>query len=108
MSERRSTKALFLVFLMLTSVIAQGAANETENDVDNIADSIGVVYGDLTDFNVETGSQYLLSMKFNPWFLRHRSLSRLGLTKVARVLTTSVPASRWLAQPARSMLLAIH
>ena len=55
MSERRSTKALFLVFLMLTSVIAQGAANETENDVDNIAESIGVVYGDLTDFNVETG-----------------------------------------------------
>ncbi|DAC51648.1 MAG TPA: hypothetical protein D7H87_01475, partial [Candidatus Poseidoniales archaeon] len=60
MSERRSTKALFLVFLMLTSVIAQGAANETENDVENIAESIGVVYGDLTDFNVETGSQYLL------------------------------------------------
>ena len=66
MSERRSTKALFLVFLMLTSVIAQGAANETENDVDNIAESIGVVYGDLTDFNVETGSQYLLIDEAQP------------------------------------------
>ena len=60
MSERRSTKALFLVFLMLTSVVAQVAANETENNVEDIAEDIGTVYGDLADFNVETGSQYLL------------------------------------------------
>ena len=57
MSERRSTKALFLVFLMLTSVVAQVAANETENNVEDIAEDIGTVYGDLADVNVETGSQ---------------------------------------------------
>ena len=47
MSERRSTQALFLVFIMLTSVLGQAAANETQNDVEDIDDDIGVVYGDL-------------------------------------------------------------
>ena len=60
MSERRSTQALFLVFLMLSSVVAHAAANETEHEVEDIEEEIGVVYGDLTQFSVETGSQYLL------------------------------------------------
>ena len=54
MSERRSTQALFLVFLMLTSVLGQAAANETQNEVEDVVNEIGVVYGDLTNFNVET------------------------------------------------------
>lgn len=66
MSERRSTQALFLVFLMLTSVMGQAAANETQNEVEDIEDDIGVVYGDLSDFNVDTGSQYLLIEEDQP------------------------------------------
>lgn len=57
MSERRSTQALFLVFLMLTSVLGQAAANETQNEVEDVVNEIGVVYGDLTNFNVEAGSE---------------------------------------------------
>ena len=60
MSERRSTQALLLVFLMLSCVVAHAAANETEHEVEDIEEEIGVVYGDLSQFNVETGSQYLL------------------------------------------------
>ncbi|MEC7112296.1 MAG: hypothetical protein VXW72_02070, partial [Candidatus Thermoplasmatota archaeon] len=60
MSERRSTQAIFLVFLMLTSVLGQVAANETQNEVEDVVNEIGVVYGDLTNFNVATGSEYLL------------------------------------------------
>ncbi len=66
MSERRSTKALFLVFLMMTSVVAQVAANETENDVEDITEDIGTVYGDLTNFDVDAGSQYLLIEEEQP------------------------------------------
>ena len=66
MSERRSSKALFLVFLMMTSVVAQVAANETENDVEDITEDIGTVYGDLTNFDVDAGSQYLLIEEEQP------------------------------------------
>ena len=66
MSERRSTQALFLVFIMLTSVFGQAAANETQNEVEDIVNDIGVVYGDLADFNVETGSEYLLIEEGQP------------------------------------------
>ena len=66
MSERRSTQALFLVFLMLTSVLGQAAANETQNEVEDVVNEIGVVYGDLTNFNVETGSEYLLIEEDQP------------------------------------------
>ena len=47
MSERRSTKALFLVLLMLTSVAGHAAANETQDDVDETVNEIGTVYGDF-------------------------------------------------------------
>ena len=66
MSERRSTQALFLVFLMLASVMGQAAANEAHNEVEDFEDDIGVVYGDLSDFNVDTGSQYLLIEEDQP------------------------------------------
>jgi hypothetical protein len=66
MSERRSTQALFLVFLMLSSVVANAAANETEHDVEDIEEDIGIVYGDLSEFDVETGSQYLLIEEDQP------------------------------------------
>ena len=66
MSERRSTQALFLVFLMLTSVLGQAAANETQNEVEDVGNEIGVVYGDLTNFNLETGSEYLLIEEDQP------------------------------------------
>ena len=52
MSERRSTQALFLVILMLTSVMGQVAGSEADNEVEDIVDDIGVVYGDLTNFDV--------------------------------------------------------
>ena len=60
MSERRSIKALLLVGLMLTSVLTQASANETEIEAEDTPSPIGVVYGDLADFDVLTGSQYLL------------------------------------------------
>ena len=66
MSERRSTQALFLVFLMLASVMGQAAANEAENEVEDIVEDIGVVYGDLTNFDVTTGSEYLLIEEDQP------------------------------------------
>ena len=66
MSERRSTKALFLVLLMLTSVAGHAAANETQNDVDETVTEIGTVYGDLSEFDVAEGSQYLLINESQP------------------------------------------
>ena len=60
MSERRSIKALLLVGLMLTSVLTHASANETEIEAEDTPSPIGVVYGDLADFDVLTGSQYLL------------------------------------------------
>lgn len=60
MSERRSTQALFLVFLMLSSVVAQATANESELEDQETSEDIGTVYGDLSQFDVTTGSQYLL------------------------------------------------
>ena len=60
MSERRSTQALFLVFLMLSSVVAQATANESELEDHETSEDIGTVYGDLSQFDVTTGSQYLL------------------------------------------------
>ena len=66
MSERRSTTALFLVLLMLTSVAGHAAANETQNDVDETVTEIGTVYGDLSEFDVAEGSQYLLINESQP------------------------------------------
>ena len=108
MSERRSTQALFLVFLMLTSVMGQAAANEAENEVEDIVEDIGVVYGDLTNFDVSTGSQYLLIEKINPSSLRPRSSNKHGLTKVAPGLMRFDINRRWRDLRVPSMSLVIH
>ena len=66
MSERRSTTALFLVLLMLTSVVGHAAANETQSDGEETVTEIGTVYGDLNEFDVAEGSQYLLINESQP------------------------------------------
>ena len=66
MSERRSTTALFLVLLMLTSVVGHATANEAQSDVEETVTEIGTVYGDLNEFDVAEGSQYLLINESQP------------------------------------------
>ena len=60
MSERRSTKAILLVVLMLASVVGQAAANEQDESPSEIEEDMGVVYGDLSLFDASQGSEYLL------------------------------------------------
>ena len=60
MSERRSTKAILLVALMLASVAGQAAANEQDTSPSEIESEMGVVYGDLSLFDASQGSEYLL------------------------------------------------
>ena len=66
MSERRSTTALFLVLLMLTSVAGHATANEPESGAEETVIEIGTVYGDLNEFDVAEGSQYLLINESQP------------------------------------------
>ena len=51
MSERRSTKAILLVALMLASVAGQVAANESDESPSEVEADLGVVYGDLSLFD---------------------------------------------------------
>ena len=60
MSERRSTKAILLVALMLASVAGQAAANEQDASPSDNEEEIGLVYGDLSLFDTSQGSEYLL------------------------------------------------
>ena len=60
MSERRSTKAILLVALMLASVAGQVAANEQDASPSETEAELGVVYGDLSLFDASQGSEYLL------------------------------------------------
>ena len=60
MSERRSTKAILLVALMLASVAGQAAANEQDTSPSETEAQLGVVYGDLSLFDASQGSEYLL------------------------------------------------
>ena len=60
MSERRSTKAILLVVLMLASVAGQAAANEQDASPSEIEEDMGVVYGDLSLFDASAVSEHLL------------------------------------------------
>ena len=65
MSEKRSTKSIFLITLMFVAlflpVISTGAAADSTIDADNEAyDAQGVIIGDLANFDVSDGREYLL------------------------------------------------
>ena len=108
MSERRSTQALFLVFLMLTSVLGQAAANETQNEVEDVVNEIGVVYGDLTNFNVETGSEYLLIEEDQPVVSATSFIKQAWMRGFVRVSMTFVTSQPWRVQHAHNTSLAIR
>ena len=103
MSERRSTKALFLVLLMLTSVIAHGAANETEQAEHETSDEIGTVYGDLSEFDVRTGSQYLLIDEEQPVVSATSFIKQAWIDEGRPGVDKYDTNRRWHAQPVPNM-----
>ena len=64
MSEKRSTKSLFLIGLMiisfLTPVLSSASADEQLDSQDDEYDAQGIIIGDLADFDPADGRQYLL------------------------------------------------
>ena len=65
MSEKRSTKSVFLITLMVISILTpilspSAAAEDNISDADDSTDNPGVIIGDLAEFNVASGRQYLL------------------------------------------------
>ena len=65
MSEKRSTKSVFLITLMVISILTpilspSAAAEDNISDAADSTDNPGVIIGDLAEFNVASGRQYLL------------------------------------------------
>ena len=64
MSENRSTKSVFLISLMMASLLAPilsspAGAEEVSNEHESEMDT-GIIIGDLADFDVADGREYLL------------------------------------------------
>ena len=65
MSEKRSTKSIFLIALMMVSLSSPIFSSSAAADSDSQAnergyDAQGVIIGDLADFDVAEGREYLL------------------------------------------------
>ena len=70
MSENRSNKALFLIALFFISVMSpifgSVSADSTDETVRTPYNAGGVIIGDLKDFDINNGSQYLLIEEEQP------------------------------------------
>ena len=65
MSEKRSTKSLLLIALMMVSLSSpifssSAAADSDSQSNERSYDAQGVIIGDLADFDVSEGREYLL------------------------------------------------
>ena len=70
MSENRSTKSVFLIGIMMLSLFvpllsSPVSADETSNEHELEAE-LGVIIGDLADFNIADGREYLLIDEATP------------------------------------------
>ena len=70
MSEKRSTKSLFLIGIMvisfLTPILSPASADEQADSESLEYDAKGVIIGDLSDFDPSDGREYLLIEESNP------------------------------------------